>query len=337
MWSRPIKLEPGERHLPGGGVRVLTIGELETESGTARSTIYYYVRAGLLPPAQKSSPTRALYTDDHLELLAEIQRLKQDGLDIKAIREQLQHRVRSASQNGEDLVARQEEQIRRAILRTAALEFARNGYRQTRIADIISQLGITPQVLYAHFPTKRDLFAAAYRESLDVSMSVVEPRLEGQEDLAVHLLWRMVGDYALQAFNPDLLYLSREAAYDDPETTRQLRSAHEHVLSGQGEELSALRRRPDDPPFPDELVNYALYGAFQTMRLRASWDDRFSRGDVMWTNILLNIAVRRLYDGTIDVAALKEKYGALIDDLAAIQAPDIFALEAALPPREGSE
>ena len=318
-------------------MRALTIGELETESGVSRSTIYYYVRAGLLPPAQKSSPTRALYSDDHVELLEEIRRLKQDGLDIRAIRGLLQHRIRSASQNGEDLVARQGEQTRHSILRIAAREFARNGYRQTRIADIIAELGITPQVLYSHFPTKRDLFAAAYRESLDLSMSIIEPRLEGEEDLAVHLLWRMVGDYALQGLNPDLLYLSREAAYDDPETTRELRRAHEHVLSGQGEELEALRQSPDGPPFSDELVNYALYGAFQTMRLRASWDDRFSRSEVMWTNILLNIAVRRLYDGSIDVVALKEKYAALIDELSAIQPSDIFALDTSLPPREERE
>jgi hypothetical protein len=72
------------------------------------------------------------------------------------------------------------------------------------------------------------------------------------------------------------------------------------------------------------------------MRLRASWDDRFSRSEVMWTNILLNIAVRRLYDGSIDVAALREKYAALIDELAAIHPPDIFALESSLSPREGS-
>ena len=90
-------------------MRALTIGELETESGVSRSTIYYYVRAGLLPPAQKSSPTRAIYTDDHVVLLDEIRRLKQDGLDIRAIREQLGPRVHSASQNGEDLVARQGE------------------------------------------------------------------------------------------------------------------------------------------------------------------------------------------------------------------------------------
>jgi AcrR family transcriptional regulator len=318
-------------------MRALTISDLEAESGTSRSTIYYYVRAGLLPPAQKSSPTRALYTDVHVELLEEIRRLKQDGLGIKAIREQLQHRVRSASQNGEDLVARQEEATRRAILTVAAREFSRNGYRQTRIADIIAELGITPQVLYANFPTKRDLFAAAYRESLDASMSVIEPRLADEDDLAVHLLWRMVGDYGLRALNPDLLYLSREAAYDDPETTRELRRAHEHVLSGQREELTALRRGQDGPPVSDELVNYALYGAFQTMRLRASWDDRFSRSDVMWTNVLLNIAVRMLYDGSIDVAALKERYASLIDELAAIESQDVFALEMALPPKEGSE
>ena len=57
----------------------------------------------------------------------------------------------------------------------------------------------------------------------------------------------------------------------------------------------------------------------------------------MWTNILLNIAVRRLYDGSIDVAALKEKYAGLIDELAAVDPPDVFALESSLPPRRGSE
>jgi AcrR family transcriptional regulator len=318
-------------------MRALTIGELEAESGTSRSTIYYYVRAGLLPPAQKSSPTRALYTDDHVELLDEIRRLKHQGLDIRAIREQLQSRVTAASQNGEDLVARQGEETRRAILTVAGREFSRNGYRQTRIADIIAELGITPQALYGFFPTKRDLFAASYREGLNASMSAIEPRLKGEDDPAVHVLWRMVGDYSLRALNPDLLYLSREAAYDDPETTRELRAAHEHVLTGPQRDLARLRRGPDDPPIADELLSYALYGAFQTMRLRASWDDRFARRDVMWTNVLLNLAVLALYDGSVDVAALKAKYTDLIDELAALEPPERYDLETPLPLREGSE
>jgi AcrR family transcriptional regulator len=308
-------------------MRALTIGELETESGTARSTIYYYVRAGLLPSAQKSSPTRALYTDDHVGLLEEIGRLKQDGLDIKAIREQLHHRVDSASKNGEDLVARQGEEMRRAILRTAAREFARNGYRQTRIADIIAELGITPQVLYSHYPTKRDLFAASYRACLEASMGVIEPRLMDESDPAARLVWRMLGDYGLRALKPDLLYLARDAAYDDPETTRELRKAHEQILGNQERDLVSFRPGPDDPPLSDELMSYGLFGAFQTMRMRASWDERFSRSDVMWNNVALFLAVLALYDGTLDVEALRGRYADLIGEVAAMQPPVIPGFE----------
>jgi AcrR family transcriptional regulator len=302
-------------------MRALNIGELETESGMARSTIYYYVRAGLLPPAQKSSPTRAIYTDDHVELLDEIRRLKEQGLDIKAIREQLQQRVHAASENGEDLVARQGEATRSAILRTAAREFAGNGYRQTRIADIIAELGITPQVLYSYYPTKRDLFAACYRSYLDATMEQIEPRLENETDIAVDHIWRMLGDYSLRALNPDLLYLAREAAYDDPETTRELRRAYEHVLSGPERDLERLRRGPDDPPLSDELMSYALFGAFQNMRMRTSWDDRFSRRDVMWTNVALLLAVAALYDGTLDVKKMQERYAQLISEVVALDPP----------------
>jgi len=308
-------------------VRALAIGELETESGVSRSTIYYYVRAGLLPPAQKSSPTRALYTDDHVELLDEIRRLKQAGLDINAIREQVQHRVSSASQGGEDLVARQGAETRRAILRTAAREFARGGYRQTRIADIIAELGITPQVLYSHFPTKRDLFAASYRACLEASMGVIEPRLADEPDPAARLVWRMLGDYGLRALNPDLLYLTRDAAYDDPETTRELRKAHEQILGNQERDLIGFRPGPDDPPLSDELMSYGLFGAFQTMRMRASWDERFSRSDVMWTNIALFLAVLALYDGTLDAEDLKRRYADLIDEVAATEPPVIPGFE----------
>ena len=308
-------------------MRALSIGELETESGVSRSTIYYYVRAGLLPPAQKSSPTRAIYTDDHVELLQDIRRLKQNSLDIKAIRERLKQRVHSASQNGEDLVARQGEETRRAILRTAAREFARNGYRQTRIADIIAELGITPQVLYSHYPTKRDLFAASYRACLEASMGVIEPRLEDEPDPAARLVWRMLGDYGLHALNPDLLYLARDAAYDDPETTRELRKAHEQILGNQERDLVSFRPAPDDPPLSDELMSYGLFGAFQTMRMRASWDERFSRSDVMWNNVALFLAVLALYDGTLDVEGLKRRYADLIDEVALMKPPVIPGFE----------
>jgi AcrR family transcriptional regulator/predicted DNA-binding transcriptional regulator AlpA len=309
------------------GLQTLTITELEQATGTARSTIYYYVHAGLLPPAQKASSSRAIYTDEHVELLLEIKAHKGQGMGLKAIREQLADRLKAAGENDVDLVAQQAEEMRRAILQTAAVEFLRNGYRQTRIADIIAGLGITPQVLYGYFPTKRDLFAASYRACLDASMSVIEPRVEGERDVAVHLIWRMLGDYAMRALNPDLLYLARQAAYDDAETTRELRKAHEHILGNQERDLARLRTTADDPPISDELLSYGLFGAFQTMRMRASWDERYSRGDVMWNSIAMFLAVLALYDGALDVQELRGRYAQLIDEAASMPPPVIPGFE----------
>ena len=210
-------------------MQALTIGDLERGSGVPRSTIYYYVRSGLLPPAQKASPSRGIYTDDHLELLREIRRLKdEDGLSLEDARQRLAPKLGAAAVNEVDLVAQQGEQTRTAILRTAAREFARKGYRQTRVSDITRQLGVRPRTLYRHFPTKRDLFAAAYVACLNAAMAVVEPPLEADPDLAVRVVWRTLGDYGLRTLNSDLLYLIREAADDDPATTRALRAAYEH-------------------------------------------------------------------------------------------------------------
>jgi len=57
-------------------MRSLTINELENISGVPRSTIYYYVREGLLPTAQKAAASRAIYTDHHVALMRDISRLK---------------------------------------------------------------------------------------------------------------------------------------------------------------------------------------------------------------------------------------------------------------------
>ena len=144
-------------------MRALTVGDLERESGVPRQTIYYYVRTGLLPPAQKASPSRALYTDDHLALVLEIEALRQQGLRRSAIKARLEGRVLAAGDSGVDLVARREEETRQAILVAATRSFATKGYKGTRMADLIAQLGITPQVLYGYFATKRDLFVACYK------------------------------------------------------------------------------------------------------------------------------------------------------------------------------
>jgi hypothetical protein len=41
----------------------------------------------------------------------------------------------------------------------------------------------------------------------------------------------------------------------------------------------------------------------------------------MWTNVLLLRAVLTLYDGTLDVKQLQERYSGLIDEVAALDTP----------------
>jgi len=72
------------------------------------------------------------------------------------------------------------------------------------------------------------------------------------------------------------------------------------------------------------------------MRMRAEWDERFSREDVMWTNVALFLAVLTLYDGTLDVAELKRRYAGLIQEVVATPPPRIPGFET-LSPAEGEQ
>ena len=127
----------------GRGVRTLSISELERLTGTPRSTIYYYIRDGVLPAAQKAAASRAVYSDVHVDALREIRRLKDEGVPLDEIRERIRPLVERRQAEEPDLVARRTQQTREAILQAAALQFARRGYRRTRIGDIIKEVGIT--------------------------------------------------------------------------------------------------------------------------------------------------------------------------------------------------
>ena len=223
-------------------MRALTIGELEQESGVPRQTIYYYVRTGLLPPAQKASPSRALYTDDHLALVREIEALRQQGLRRSAIKTRLEERVLAARDGGVDLVARREAETRQAILAAATRRFARKGYKGTRMADLIAELGITPQVLYGHFATKRDLFVACYRVAVQYMDGLLRPRFESARDSAELQVWQMYADSGIKAFAPNLMMLAVEASQRDDEARRDLLDAYETIVSADVADFRSMRR-----------------------------------------------------------------------------------------------
>jgi AcrR family transcriptional regulator len=302
-------------------VRALTIGQLEQAGGVPRRTIYYYVRIGLLPPAQKASPSRALYTDEHAAILGEIEMLRAQGLRPAEIRSRLAGRVKAAGENGVDLVARREKETRDAILKAASRSFAIKGFKGTRMADLVAEVGITPQLLYSHFATKRDLFVACYKVAVQYMNEFLRARFEEARDAPERLVWYMFADSGIKAFAPDMFALALGAAQHDEAARRDLREAYETIFREHIDELGRLRRSPESPPFADELVSHGLMGAFEQMLARATLDDEYSWREVVRTTLGLYLAVMAFYRGDLDIQALLAPYEHLLDEVASLSPP----------------
>jgi DNA-binding transcriptional MerR regulator len=67
-----------------------TLSDLERETGVTARTIRYYIAEGLLQPAYGRGPS-ATYDADHLLRLRVIQRLKDDRMPLREIKERLSH------------------------------------------------------------------------------------------------------------------------------------------------------------------------------------------------------------------------------------------------------
>ena len=301
------------------GTQPLTIGDVERETGVNRSTVYYYIGEGLLPPAQKASATRSFYHQSHVDLLREIGRLKEQGLDLREIGERLAERVEAATENAVDLVARQTAQTRSAILDAAARRFAERGYDKTRISDICREVGVTAQVLYDHFPSKRHLFIACFRVYFDWMHEKTVPAIEQTDDSAARLVWRSWAFYGIQALSPDLQALARvEAMHPESELRVVVRETYRGMLADSEKELAAERTMGvNEGLFDDVLVAHALLGALENMQMRASWDDRFTVEDVMRNHVAIFAAVRAAYAGRVDLTEDWKTVAALVERLAA--------------------
>jgi AcrR family transcriptional regulator len=76
------------------------------------------------------------------------------------------------------------EDTRAALLRAAAVVFARDGYDGASIADIAAEAGTSSGPIYVHFGSKADLFAATLTANADAALDHVLGTLDGRPDAA---------------------------------------------------------------------------------------------------------------------------------------------------------
>ena len=231
-------------------MQTLTIRELEETSGVPRSTIYFYVREGLLPIAQKAAASRAVYSETHLELLRQISQLKDRGpARCERSGSVWLPKVASAGAMDVDLVAEQAEQIRQSILVAAARLFARRGYKRTRVVDIIRG-GRHAAGLLQPLPLQAGAVRRVVRGVRRVDARLPREPAAGRSPIRpLRNLARVHGYFGVQALSPDLMALVRsEGLHEDDDMRKAVERSYKDMCRDTLEDLVGLRERGRDRP-----------------------------------------------------------------------------------------
>ncbi len=301
----------------------MTISELERETGVPRSVIHFYLREGLLPAPTRTPTNRTIYSDAHVTLLAQIAGMKKDGLRLKDIKTALQPAIDSVVMEEVELNSRPDI-VRRSIMETAARAFAANGYKRTRVADIIRETEITPQVFYGHFATKRELFLECLEVFSDLALELIEPRVAQESDTAKHVALRTLGNLWLRELSPAPMSLAAaEAVHEDGETAAAYYRGYDKLVATVIPDCETLRgRNHGQPPFPsDWLVATAIMGVMEATVSRQGWDERFSKRDVLLTVLYIWLGIEAVYTGKVELGHAQEEYERWVDELLSAPLP----------------
>ncbi|MBN1460739.1 MAG: MerR family transcriptional regulator [Armatimonadetes bacterium] len=291
---------------------VLTTADLERRTGLRRSTIYFYIRRGLLPEPQRKPGGHALYSEEHVALLAQIRDLKEQGNALPDIRQQLGDEIAALRDSQVDLLRQQTDALRRALIDVAAEEFAANGYRRTSVSTILERLGINEHDFYRLFSSKFELLVESFRTRLEETYGRPTGGTTPQ-DFGKKFLRGLVNDPGLH----DLAAVFSAAAHTEGSVDgSRLVEAWQPIISEIVHDLD--NARPSDsppPPISWELLAYGIMGARRNVTTRASWDDEYDPVDVMRVQLFIVLAVHAALKDT-QVFAQLEQYEGFMNELA---------------------
>lgn len=296
----------------------MTTSALEKNTGVSRTTIYFYVRRGLLPPPQTTATGRFLYGEDHVTLLRRIGELKRAGHSLADIKPALDDELARVRESKLDLAELEEARIRGAIIGVASEEFATNGYKGTHVLAIIQKLGINPHIFYRHFPSKLELLFECFKAATPLSIDVLEQGRVEPHDLGENVLRGLASDTRWHYLSGALSEAIRSEGPHDRETTRRLAEVWDAIIVNILRDFESVRKPGSEPsPISDELLAYSLIGAHRNASLRASWDDRFKAADLLRAHLFIFLAVIAAVSGEVDVLSRVTRYESLVDELTA--------------------
>ncbi len=286
-------------------------------TGLSRSAIHYYLREGLIPQPQKTAVNRSLYTGDHARLLGKIAEMKGRGESLARIKAELREEVARAEGSEVDLAELESERVRHRILRVATEEFVARGYKQSPVADIIRKAGVTSQVFYSHFAGKGELLAESFRMFMRWNLAFVEPKLAQSADIGEKLLWRVLADFRANQLGSEVLSLVSTEPGGGADLARVVEQAWEDIVGMIMADFESALPPGAKPAISLELLAYGMIGALHNTSLRASWDEKYSREDLLAVHLWTWLAVLAALSGEVDVDSRLARYTDLIRTVAA--------------------
>ncbi len=175
------------------GKRLMKLPELAETAGISSSTVYDYLRSGLLQQPFKKSPTKSFYTNDHLERLNEIREFREQGISISDLKKYY-NRIKKEP-DAPDVY----ETVRIEIIDKALELFSKYHYDNTKISDITKELNIGSGTFYRYFDSKEELFLGCL-ERLPVVLVPTDAWHEVEKEIDFILRLKKRGYAMLNAF-----------------------------------------------------------------------------------------------------------------------------------------
>ncbi len=95
------------------------------------------------------------------------------------------------------------QQTRRAILKTAAEMFEKNGYENTSISQLAAGAGIGKGTIYGYFSTKKDILNAFFEDELDSIHEELKKKVDPARSILDQMVTLFMTEYDYMMNNPE--------------------------------------------------------------------------------------------------------------------------------------
>jgi DNA-binding transcriptional MerR regulator len=296
----------------------LTTAALEKRTGVPRTTIYFYIRQGLLPEPQRTATGRSLFGQQHVDLLWKIGELKHRDYSLPEIKKALSQELEQARETEVDLEQLEIERMRSAIIEAASEEFEANGYKGTHVMAIIQKMDINPHIFYRYFPSKLDLLLECFKAATPLPLAGTAQDMVDNSEIGENVVRGLTSDSRWVHLSGALTEAVRAEGSLSPDIAHRLAQAWDAIIINVLRDFERARRADAPPlPVPQELLAYSMFGAYRSTTMRASWDERFTAEDLMRTQLFLFFAIIAAVSGEVDLGPRMEKYGSALHEAAA--------------------